>query len=234
VTGLALVGPIKGHTGRIYSICFSPDSKQIVSCSKDETIRVWNAQTGVSVCLLSGHTGVCTVAFSQDGKRVASGSLDMTIRVWDVNSGELVLGPIMTQAMVYFLGFSPNGHAIVSVSNEGEVGVWDANTGTLVLALSGQQYANSELAVAFTSASHQCAISPNGKWIAAIDRNKKRKSSFGFNGMGYTILDSETGLIAVTLEEDVSHMCTVAFSPDSKQIITAHFEGNICRVHAIN
>jgi WD40 repeat protein len=50
------------------SICFSPDSKQIVSCSQDETIRVWNAQTGVSVCLLSGHTGVCTVAFSQDGK----------------------------------------------------------------------------------------------------------------------------------------------------------------------
>jgi len=234
VTGLALVGPIKGHTGRIYSICFSPDSKQIVSCSGDETIRVWNAQTGVSVCLLSGHTGVGTVAFSQDGKHVASGSIDMTIRVWDVNSGQLVWGPIMTQAMVYFLGFSPNGHAIVSVSNKGDVGVWDANTGTLVSALSGQQYAKGELAVAFTSASHQCAISPNGKWIAAIDKNKKRKSLFGFNGMGYTIWDSETGLIAATLEEDVGHMCTVAFSPDSKHIITAHFDGNICRVHGIN
>jgi WD40 repeat protein len=154
----------------------------------------------------------------------------MMIGVCDVKSGGLVLGPLMMQAKGYFLEFSPDGQKIVSASDGGKVCVWDADTGALMSAFS-QQYAKGALAVAFTSASHQCVISPDGKWIAAIDRNDKCKTKFGPYSMGYIIRDSETGLVAATLEKDLSHMCTVAFSPDSKQILTAHFDSNTCRVH---
>ena len=34
------------HSGRIYSVAFSPDGKTIVSGSRDKTIKVWDA--GVS------------------------------------------------------------------------------------------------------------------------------------------------------------------------------------------
>ena len=65
------------------SVAFSPNGKQIVSGSRDRTIRVWNVATGEqSGEALRGHDDwVRSVAFSPDGKQIVSGSGDRTIRV---------------------------------------------------------------------------------------------------------------------------------------------------------
>ena len=53
----------------VLSIGFSPDGKSIVSGSTDETIRLWDADTGQPILTLIGHTGwVISVVFSPDGK----------------------------------------------------------------------------------------------------------------------------------------------------------------------
>src|SRR5207248_1006633 len=99
VAGLALLTPaplaaqlvttLKGHTAGIGSVAFSPDGKRIVSGSDDETVKVWDAQTGQETLTLKGHTHwVISVAFSPDGKRIASGSFDKTVRVWDAHTGQ--------------------------------------------------------------------------------------------------------------------------------------------------
>ncbi|KIM19331.1 hypothetical protein M408DRAFT_58014, partial [Serendipita vermifera MAFF 305830] len=87
-TGDIVVGPFKGYTDHVLSACFSPDSRRIVSGSRDSTARVWNAETGeLVVGPLQGHTGpVKSVAFSPDGRRLVSGSDDWTIRVWDAET----------------------------------------------------------------------------------------------------------------------------------------------------
>ena len=60
------------------SVAFSPDGKRIVSGSDDNTLRVWDADTGQPIGQpLTGHTErVYSVAFSPDGNRIASGSGD--------------------------------------------------------------------------------------------------------------------------------------------------------------
>ena len=41
----------------------------------DNTVKVWDADTGTEILTLKGHTGqVSSVAFSPDGKRIVSGS----------------------------------------------------------------------------------------------------------------------------------------------------------------
>lgn len=43
-----------GHTAKVFSLDFSPDSKFLISCSEDETTRLWNISTGKElVCMIS-------------------------------------------------------------------------------------------------------------------------------------------------------------------------------------
>src|SRR6266702_3279592 len=102
---------------RVNSIALSPDGQRIVSCSYDETIRVWNATTGETEAgPFTGHTDwVTSVGFSPDGQRIVSGSNDRTIRVWNATTGETEAGPFTGHTdSVTSVAFSPDGQRIAS------------------------------------------------------------------------------------------------------------------------
>jgi WD40 repeat protein len=68
---------LEGHSGWVNAVVFSPDSKTIASASADQTVRLWNATTGVYQQTLQGHSDwVNAVVFSPDGKTIASASAD--------------------------------------------------------------------------------------------------------------------------------------------------------------
>ena len=66
----------------VTAVAVSPDGKQIVSGSYDQSVRVWDASTGDELKVLKGHTKVVTsIAFSPDGKQIVSGSEDESVWV---------------------------------------------------------------------------------------------------------------------------------------------------------
>ena len=66
----------------------SPDGRRIVSGSSDNTVAVWDLESGALIHRLAGHQGwVSSVAVSPDGRRIVSGSDDKTVAVWDLESG---------------------------------------------------------------------------------------------------------------------------------------------------
>jgi WD40 repeat protein len=80
-----LVGdPLKGHTGDVNAVVFSPDGMLLVSVGDDHTIRLWDTATRAPFAEpLTGHVDkVLAVAFSPDGALLATGSTDSTIRLW--------------------------------------------------------------------------------------------------------------------------------------------------------
>ena len=82
---------LEGHGGAVYSVCFSPDGKQLASSSFDRTVRLWDVETGACVRTLEGHSKyVSSVCFSPDGRRLASSSDDNMVRLWDVEAGACV------------------------------------------------------------------------------------------------------------------------------------------------
>lgn len=80
---LWLVSELRGHTGGVTWVAFTPDGQKLLSASHDKTVRVWDWQKGKNERVLIGHTdSVRCLALLGDNK-FASASWDGTVRVWD-------------------------------------------------------------------------------------------------------------------------------------------------------
>ena len=108
---------ISGHTSCVRSLAFLQDGTSVVSGSYDNTIKLWDVQTGGIVKTFHGHTKeVYSVSISADCTIIASGSEDRTIRLWNIQTGECHC-VIKHQTHVDSVVFSPSDlQHLVSVS----------------------------------------------------------------------------------------------------------------------
>jgi WD40 repeat protein len=119
-------------------VAFDPDGRRIVSGSRDQTVWVWDAQSGGELACLRGHAAAVTsVAFDPDGRRIVSGSWDQTVRVWDAQSGGELACLRGHAAAVTSVAFDPDGRRIVSGSSDQTVRVWDAQSGECLEVIEG-------------------------------------------------------------------------------------------------
>ncbi|MBU0510526.1 MAG: WD40 repeat domain-containing protein, partial [Chloroflexi bacterium] len=152
-----LLRSLETHTAWVNSVAFSPDGKTLASGSGDETIRLWDVETGQQIReALTGNTaGVTSVAFSPDGKTLASGGL--TIRLWDVEMGQQI-GEALTghEYAVNSVAFSPDGKTLAS-SGGLTIRLWDVETGQQI----------GEALTGHTAGVSSVAFSPDGKTLAS-------------------------------------------------------------------
>ncbi|MEH2398210.1 AAA-like domain-containing protein, partial [Nostoc sp.] len=98
---------LEGHSSEVYSVVFSPDGKTLASASFDNTIKLWNLDTGKEITTLTGHSNsVYSVVFSPDGKTLASASFDNTIKLWNLDTGKEITTLTGHSNSVYSVVFS--------------------------------------------------------------------------------------------------------------------------------
>jgi len=75
-----------GHQERVWVITEMYDGN-LISCSDDATIRIWNITTGNCEKILVGHGDRIYCMSILPDKRIISGSNDGTIKIWNSESG---------------------------------------------------------------------------------------------------------------------------------------------------
>ncbi|GFS07299.1 protein HIRA [Elysia marginata] len=113
---------LRGHTGDVLDLSWSPQDVWLATCSVDNTITIWNAlQFPEQVAVLKGHTGLVKgVTWDPLGKYLASQSDDRTLRVWrtmDWQQEVVISKPFQEcggTTHTLRLNWSPDGHHIVS------------------------------------------------------------------------------------------------------------------------
>ncbi|KZV89846.1 WD40 repeat-like protein, partial [Exidia glandulosa HHB12029] len=124
------LGPLAGHDDEIRAVAFSFDGTYLISGSEDCNVRIWCAQTGAAIAILTGHTGgVTCLSVSPVHARVASGSRDRSIVIWDLTEHTPVRrlcddGELHSRG-VTGLAWSPDGRRLISGSSDGVIRVWD-------------------------------------------------------------------------------------------------------------
>ncbi|KAF8598954.1 WD40 repeat-like protein, partial [Ceratobasidium sp. AG-I] len=115
------------------SICFSPDNRRIVSGSRDDTLRVWDIETGATLLgPLEGHSHrVLSVVFSPDNRYIVSGSYNGTVGIWNAETGAIVSNLLVGHAQsLTSVAVSPDGSIIASSSWDSTVRIWSVRTAT--------------------------------------------------------------------------------------------------------
>lgn len=122
------VGELKGHTGPVTALLFTPQG-QLLSASLDHTIRLWDWRGQREISRWPGHEGeVRCLALDASGQRLASGGGDFTIRLWALPGGQ-PLRQWSVPGGVTTLAFVSTGKQLASGGEDGEVRLWDPAQG---------------------------------------------------------------------------------------------------------
>jgi hypothetical protein len=188
----------------IASVALSPDGGRVLTGSRDDTARLWDAATGKELRAFKGHEHfVRSVAFSPNGIRVLTGSSDDTAHLWDAATGRELRAFKGHQGSGWSIAFSPDGMRVLTGSGNSIAHLWDAATGEELRAFRG--HGDSVTSVAF---------SPGGGHVLTGSGDNTAR-----------LWDVATGKEIRAFKGHEGSVSSVAFSPDGKRVLTGSEDG---------
>ena len=206
----ALKLTLRGHHEWVRAVAFAPGNPSLLaSGGYDNTVRLWNTQSGETLHTLNNHDGnIRSVAFSPDGSILASSSDDKTIQLWNAQTGQRIGVLKGHKAAVRSVTFSPpDGRLLASGSEDKTIRLWTVETGALHKILQGHQ-----------EAVRSVAFSSDGRLLASGSEDKTVRL--------WTV---KTGECQTVLEGHTRPLWSVAFSPDG-QFLSSGGEDKIVRL----
>ena len=204
---------LKGHTGPVMDVAFSPDGRMLASCSLDTTIRLWSLKRGELARRWIAHAlGARAVAFAPDGKTIASAQkTSVGLTLWNVANGQSMREVSGHGDEINAIAFAHDGR-LVSASDDKTIRIWRTANGRLAKTFEGH-----------TEWIRSVAISPDGTHLTS-------GTQVIFSAAEIRIWDAASGKVLHKMQEGLDQVWSLAFSPDGQVLASGSKEVRAWRV----
>ncbi len=211
------------HADRVNDLAYTPDGKQLISASRDGTVRVWDLANGREVLAYRKHTPpkadgqddiddrsvfrIPAVAISPDGTTVASSGTG-EIHIWELKTGKGKTIATKSPYLIRGLVFLKDGKSIATGGDDKIVRIFSLNDGNEKTAFP-----------ALSNRIEGLALSPNGLLLAATDAN-------GVLSVFKTDGSDQKPVLSTQASDANSTNLDLLYLPDGTKIFTAGSDQN--------
>lgn len=241
------------HKDAVLGVAFSPNSRQLISASRDKTARLGSPDLDTAINVLEGHDGALMMTlFSPDGRHVLTVSEDKAVKIWpayDASGSVHFVGHTNTLTAV---AFAPDGRHVATAAQDNTARIWPADGKGEPVVLKGHEYWLTSVAfspngqrIATGAQDHNARIwSLDGQSIAVLKGHERNVTGVDFSPDGKHVatasLDKtvriwpvESGGEPVVLRGYTHEIGSVHFSPDGQFIVTAS-EDSVALIRRVN
>jgi len=193
------------HGGAVTSEAYGVNPDELLTGSRDGSIRRWNRLTGEILLRWFPHPSYTTLMkVSPDGKWVLSYGAGFVTET-SLETGQPRLAWDRHAGSVQAAAFLPSGQQVVSGSADGTLRVWDVATGKTVRVISGANLG-----------AYAVAVSPDGARVAAGCKDGKVRE--------FALAD---GKLLRELAGHFGYVRSVAYTRDGARLLSSADDGSI-------
>lgn len=186
----------KGHSGCVHSVLITPNGKEIVSASNDNTIKIWDIKSGKCINTIDGNHDVVSLAITPDGRSIIYGGVYGHITLIDKEKPDDERSFYGHNDWVGELKITSNGMILISGCCDDTIKIWDIKSGKCLKTIECKSVVS-------------LAITPNGETLIS-----------GSSDCTIKIWDITSGECLKTLRGHTCDISSLIITPDGKNIIS--------------
>ncbi|GAM24710.1 hypothetical protein SAMD00019534_078850, partial [Acytostelium subglobosum LB1] len=195
---------LSGHKKNVKCVEFiGTNGLSLASGSSDNTIKLWNTETGALLSNLTGNTSrIWDLSSSASGKLLASASGDGLVNIWDISQTTKPTCPLTIKAHegdAYTVQFHPGQDHIASGGYDKTIHLHDVRTGQLVKSFIGH-----------SSSISKVIFNPHGNLIISGSKDSTIK-----------FWDIVSGVCIKTLTSHLGEVTSVATNSSGSLLLSA-------------
>ena len=129
-TGAQILEPIHGAPSDYTA--FSADGRWFCLVTHDNTVNVYETETGRPGATLTNSSWGVSAMFSRDARRLVVATLLGELEFWSLPEGSRLKRPARHKDVIWNTVFSPDDRLLLTASRDRTAALWEAETGHLV------------------------------------------------------------------------------------------------------